>query len=92
MVVKCKNCKEPIFLDTENIAFMNKAIYCEHCKKIVFYTELPFAIGFSVIKWFIFFIIIALNPSGIFVFVLIWSILEKMFMFISYKYLIKKNT
>lgn len=89
MVVKCKNCKETIFMDAKNIAFMNRAIYCEHCKTIVFYTELPFSIVFSITKWVLFFIIIALNPSGIFVFILIWSILEKIFIIFSYKYLKK---
>ena len=90
MVVKCKQCQEPIFLDNQNVAFMNKAIYCQHCKKIVFYTELPGAIVFSVIKWILMFFILFFDSFSVFYFFLIWSILQKRFMYISYKYFLKK--
>lgn len=89
MTVKCKNCREAIFLDMSNTAFMNKAIYCEHCKKVVFYCELPFSLVLSVIKWLLVFIIIAFEPAMIFIGAIIWSILEKIFMVLSYKYLLK---
>lgn len=89
MVVKCKNCGTSIFLSFGDKAFMNRAIYCEHCNKIIFYTELPYAILFSIAKWILFLVIFCVKPYYIFEFLIFWSIVDKIFMIISYKYFYK---
>ena len=92
MIVKCKNCKESIFLNMSNKALTNKAIYCEHCNKVVFFTELPFAIVLSVIKWILFLFVYcySLNILDCLIFLIFWSFIERVFMYVSYKYFCKE--
>lgn len=89
--MKCKSCGKNIYFDVTNKGLINNAVYCEHCNKVVFYTELPFSIVTSIVKWILFTVvfIIYMNIWNIFMYLMIWSLLEKIFIKFSYKYLYK---
>ena len=86
MVLKCKNCNKSILLQLSDKTLMNRVIYCDHCNKIIFFTELPYAIVCSILKWFLLVIIYCLNSNYIFIYFIFWSFIEKIFMIISYKF------